>query len=180
MGRIVNNTYITLDGDITNMQDWHFDYMGALMDEARTQLWAAGALIMGRATYDGFAGSWPQRDGDFADRINGLKKYAVSTTLTDPEWSNTTVLSDNVVEQVRKIKEETEGNIVQYGFGSVTRLLLDAGLVDEVRLWLHPVLSGKAKPADLLYRDAVQTKFTLNSAEPHDNGVVILSYTPIG
>jgi dihydrofolate reductase len=181
MRKIVNATYMTLDGDITNMQDWHLPFFG---DEAEVaagdQLFASDALIMGRATYDGFSQAWPQRAGvdQFADRINTMKKYVVSSSLKDPGWTNTDVIGTDVVDQVRKIKDQPGMNILQYGFGPVTRLLLDNGLLDEVRIWLHPVLSGRAKPSDLLYRDTVRTSFTLTGTEVHSTGMIILSYVP--
>jgi dihydrofolate reductase len=177
MGKIVNATYTTLDGDMTNMQNWHFGYMGDEgMKAAAAQLASADALIMGRATYDGFAPAWTSRAGadEFSDRMNDIKKYVVSSTLTDPTWSNTTVLQGDVASQIRSIKAST--NLLQYGFGSVTRLMLSAGLLDELRIWLHPVLSGNAKPADLLYRDAAQTEFTLTDTETHSTGLIILTY----
>jgi dihydrofolate reductase len=181
MGRIVNATYMTLDGDITNMKDWHWPtFKDEAIAAAQKQLYGSDALIMGRETYDGFFSAWPGRAGDeFADRMNGIRKYVVSSTLTDPEWTNTSVISgDDVVEQIRRVKDDTERDILQYGFGSVTRLMLDNGLVDELRIWLHPVLSGKAAPGELLYRDAVQSTFSLNGVETHRTGLVILSYTP--
>jgi dihydrofolate reductase len=182
MRKIVNATYLTLDGDSSNMQDWHMEYFGEQAHQAAgAQLFGSDALIMGRKTYEGFFPAWSSRAGadDFADRMNGIEKYVVSSTLTDPEWTNATVLSGDVVAEVKKIKEGPGGNILQYGFGSVTRLLLDNGLLDEFRIWLHPVLSGKAAPDQLLYRDALQTKFTFNGSEVHSTGLIILSYTPV-
>lgn len=182
MRKIVNATYMTLDGDSSNMQDWHMDYFGdEATKAANAQLLGSDALIMGRKTYDGFFPAWSSRAGadEFADRMNGIQKYVVSSSLTEPEWTNTTVLADDVVAQVKKIKEQPGGDILQYGFGPVTRLLLDNGLLDEFRVWLHPVLSGKAQPEQLLYRDALQTKFTLNSTEVHSTGLIILSYLPV-
>jgi dihydrofolate reductase len=179
MRKFVNATYMTLDGDISNMADWHFDYLGdQAMAAARAQLFSSDALVMGRETYESFAEAWSARSDDFADRINAMPKYVASTTLTEPAWHNTTVLNGDVVAQVRALKEQPGENILQYGFGSVTQLLLDHDLVDEVRIWLHPVLSGKAKQNELLYRHAVQTRFTLNDIETHDTGMIILSYTP--
>jgi len=181
MGRIVNATYMTLDGDITNMQAWHWPFFGdEAMKAAQAHLAASDALIMGRKTYDGFSQSWSQRAGadEFADRMNSIDKYVVSTTLKDPEWTGAKVVSENVVDEIRAIKERTAGDILQYGFGDVTRLLLDHGLLDELRVWLHPVLSGNAAPDQLLYRETAQKTFTLNSTEVHDTGMIILSYTP--
>ena len=182
MGRIVNATYMTLDGDITNMQNWHFDYFGEEATKAAVdQLESSDALIMGRKTYDGFSVAWSARAGadEFADRMNSIQKYVVSSTLQDPSWTNTSVVNGDVVAEVRKLKEQDGANILQYGFGSVTRLLLENGLLDEVRIWLHPVLSGKAKPDELLYRDFAKTKFALTGTDVHSTGIVILTYTPV-
>lgn len=182
MGKFVNSTYMTLDGDTHNMEDWHFDYFDDHSARAATaQLFTAEALIMGRETYEGFADVWTSRAGvyEFSDRMNSIKKYVVSTTLTDPTWTNTTVIgkSDDVVAELRELKEQHRA-IVQYGYGPVTRLMLANNLLDELRIWLHPVLSGKAKPEALLYRDLAQTRFTLGGVESHASGVVILTYLP--
>jgi dihydrofolate reductase len=180
MRKIVNATYMTLDGDSSNMQDWHFDYFGEdARKAAAAQLFGSDALIMGRKTYDGFYPAWSPQSDDFADRMNNIGKYAVSSTLENPEWTNSTVVGGDVVAEVKKIKEGPGGDILQYGFGSVTRLLLDNGLLDEFRIWLHPVLSGRATPDQLLYRDALQTKFTFNGSEVHSTGLIILSYLPV-
>lgn len=178
MAKIVNATYMTLDGDITNMGDWHFSYFGEDgMRSAQEQLNSADALIMGRKTYDGFSAAWPERAGAdaFADRMNSMRKYVVSSSLQNPTWTNTEVIDTDVVARIRALEE---GNILQYGFGSVTRLLIANGLLDELRIWLHPVLSGKAKPEELLYRDMEKAEFTLNDTDVHSSGVIILSYTP--
>lgn len=178
MGKIVNATYMTIDGDVQNMADWHFEYFGEeAMKAAQDQLSAAESLIMGRKTYDGMAAAWTERAGSdaFADRMNEIPKYVVSNSLTEPVW-NSTVVSGDVAGQVRAIKDRTEKDILQYGFGDVTRLLIDNGLLDELRIWLHPVLSGKATPDQLLYRDLRQTKFTLADVDVHSTGIVILTY----
>lgn len=182
MRKIINATYMTLDGDISNMQDWHFDYFGdEAMKAASDQFYASNALIMGRVTYDGFSQAWTERAGadDFADRMNSVRKYVVSNTLTEPTWNNTIAINSDVAAEIAKLKEAPGQNILQYGFGDVTRLMLEHRLLDELRVWLHPVLSGKAAPSELIYRDTAQTKFSLNSTEVHSTGLVILSYTPI-
>lgn len=172
---------MTLDGDITNMQDWHWRYFGEEATRAaQDQLFASDALIMGRATYERFAPAWTERAGAdaFADRMNDIQKYVVSSTLTDPDWNNTTVINGDVAAEVKKLKELPGANILQYGFGSVTRLLLENDLLDELRIWLHPVLSGKATPSELLYRDAARSRFALSDTEVHSTGMVILTYQP--
>ncbi|HKN96311.1 MAG TPA: dihydrofolate reductase family protein [Pseudonocardiaceae bacterium] len=181
MRKIVNATYMTLDGDITNMADWHFEFFGEeAIRTAHDLLWAADSLIMGRKTYDGMAPAWLERAGsdEFADRMNELPKYVLSTTLTDPTW-NSEVLSGDVVSRIRALKEQDGGNILQYGFGPVTRLLLANDLLDELVIWLHPVLSGKAKPDELIYRDMAQQKFTLTGVDTHSTGIAVLTYRPV-
>jgi dihydrofolate reductase len=181
MGKIVNATYMTLDGDIQNMGDWHFAFFGEeAAQTAQEQLDAADALIMGRATYDRMAPAWTARAGEdtFADRMNEITKYVVSNSLTRPAWQNVTVVNGDVAGRLREIRQLTDRDIVQYGFGPVTRLLLENGLLDELRIWLHPVLSGKAKPEDLLYRDMPRTTFTLADANVHSTGIVVLTYRP--
>jgi dihydrofolate reductase len=180
MGTFVNATYMSLDGDTQNLPDWHFDYFNDEAARAATaQLFSSTALIMGRKTYEGFAEAWTARTGadEFSDRMNSIKKYVVSTTLTDPKWDNTTVIgtSGDAVAELRDLKSRDE-KVLQYGYGPVTTLLLKHDLLDELRIWLHPVLSGKAKPTDLLYRDLPQTRFTLKGVESHSSGIVILTY----
>jgi len=176
MGKIVSTTYMTLDGDIANMHEWHGPYQWT--EAADAQLDASDALIMGRKTYDSWSAYWPTDKSALADRMNSIGKYVVSSSLKDPSWTNTQVISDDVVTRIRELKERTERNILQYGFGDVTRLMLENGLLDELRIWLHPVLSGKAAPEDLLFREIGQRTLTLNGTEVHSSGLIILSYSP--
>jgi len=181
MRKIVNDTMMTLDGDISNMQDWHFDFIGdEFMAAARERLFGADAVIMGRETYEGFAPAWSERAGsdDYADRMNAIQKYVVSTALTDPDWNNTDVISGDVAAEVTALKEQDGQDIVQYGFGDVTRLLLDNGLLDELRVWLHPVLSGKAESSELIHRNGEQYNFELTDTAAHGTGLMLLTYTP--
>ena len=102
---------------------------------------------MGRHTYDGFAPVWPTRSGDpVSDQINAMAKYVVSTTLKDPEWNNTHVIDGDVAAEITRLKQAPGKNIVQYGFGVVSRLLLEHGLLDELRLWVHPLIVGSRPP----------------------------------
>jgi dihydrofolate reductase len=178
--RIINSTYITLDGVIEAPQDWQ-PLIGARGKEGyevqSELLLSCDALIMGRHTYEGFAPAWSARSGDpMSDHINSMRKYVVSSTLTDPEWENTTVLSGDPVEAIRHLKDSPGGNIVQYGFGELSIALMGAGLLDELRLWIHPLFYGKAKPSDLIYRGAPTSLFELAGSQSLDNSVVILSY----
>ena len=180
MAKIINSTYITLDGVVEGPHLW--PSLNRPGDERSVQiqtdlLLSCDALLMGRHTYDGFAPVWPTRSGDpYSDHINTMPKYVVSTTLTDPDWANTQVIDSDVVTRVRALKEEYDKDIVQYGFGSVSRLLLEHGLLDELRLWVHPLILGSGSPSDLLFGATPAVGFELTDATTLSDGIVVLSY----
>ncbi|MGH7578425.1 MAG: dihydrofolate reductase family protein [Longimicrobiales bacterium] len=179
MRRIINSTYISLDGVIERPHEWpSTGNRGSEGDDAQTELLlSCDALLMGRRTYEVFAPVWPTRSGDpFSDHINSMAKYVVSSTLANPAWNNTTVLTGDPVEQVRTLKEAPGKNIVQYGFGQLSFALMEHGLLDELRLWVHPLFVGNAEPSDLIYRHCPTSLFDLISTKPLQNGVVILTY----
>ena len=180
MGKIIESTYITLDGVMDEPQQWSFDYFDdSAMEFASATLMAADALLMGRLTYEGFAESWTQRSGDpFSDKFNSMPKYVASTTLKDPTWQNTTVLGADVAAEVTQLKQDLAGDIVMYGHGPVARLLLEHNLLDELHLWIHPLLWGKAAPEHLLFRPAAEARLSLIDTKVFGSGVVILSYAP--
>ena len=101
--------------------------------------------LFGRVTYEGFAAAWPSREGDFADRLNTGKKVVVSTTLTDPEWQNTTVISDDVAGRIATLKAATDGVILVVGSGTLVSTLLEHDLVDELRLMVFPTILGRGR-----------------------------------
>ena len=109
-----------------------------LLDEAL----GAEALLLGRHSYEFFAGRWPSRSGELADRLNSLPKYVVSATLEDPHWSNSTVLKGDVVDEVSKLKRELDGEILVYGSFRLVHMLIEHDLVDELRLMVYPVVLG--------------------------------------
>jgi dihydrofolate reductase len=179
MRKIINSTYVTLDGVIQNPQDWpelgSFGEQGARVQDDLIQ--TCDALIMGRHTYDGFAPFWPTRSGDpVSDCINAMAKYVVSSTLTDPEWANTTVIDRDPLAAVRELKQQDGANILQYGFGQLSRALMAEGLLDELRLWIHPFFVGTGTAGDVLYRAGSSGRFELADVVRMDNGIVILSY----
>jgi len=180
MRRIINSTYITVDGVIEGPHLW--PSLGHPSDERFGQIQtdlalSCDALLMGRHTYDGFAPIWPTRSGDrLSDHINAIPKYVVSTTLTDPEWNNTHVIEGDVAVEITRLKQAPGKNIVQYGFGVVTRLLLEHGLLDELRLWVHPLILGRGDPSDLLFGAAPAVGFQLADVTTLSDGIVILNY----
>jgi dihydrofolate reductase len=175
MGKIVNSTFVSLDGVINHMDRWHFDYVDAESDAfTLRQLEDADAMLMGRRTYEIYAQAWPGRNGEYADRINALPKYVASTTLTDPAWANTTVLNGQLVQAVKDLGDR---NILMHGYGPVAKTLVQHGLLDELYLWVHPMLAGiGAPPDDMLISDGLNTRLTLLEAQKLRSGVVILSY----
>ena len=180
MSRIINSTYITIDGAVENPHEWP---SGTHQDDGQGQqiqidlLRACDTVLMGRRTYEGFAPVWSAKSGDPAsDRINSMEKLVASTTLSDPQWSNTTVIAENLVEEVRR-RKESGGDIVQYGFGPVTRLLLEAGLLDELRLWVHPLMIGSGEASDLLFHSGTAAQLELAEVIKLASGIVILAYT---
>jgi dihydrofolate reductase len=178
MKKIINSTYISLDGVIENPQDWPVPPDDGTGGRIQSELlFACDAVLMGRRTYEGFAPVWSARSGDpLSDRINSMSKYVVSTTLTDPKWTNTTVIADDVITQVSELKRQPGHDIVQYGFGQLSYELLAHGLLDELRLWVHPLFVGRGGPGDLLYRDSDLAQLELVATQPLTSGIVVLTY----
>jgi dihydrofolate reductase len=180
MRKLINSTYLALDGVIENPMwtgPYFDDEAGAF---AGTQTEAADALLMGRATYDGFSAAWPAMDESDpttgAAYFNSVKKYVASTTLTNPTWNNTEVLQGDLIEAVTALKAQEGKDILQYGYGSVTAQLIKAGLIDEVRFWIHPVLVGSSNFTAPL-TDAAAS-FDLVDTKIMKSGVIIASYQP--
>ncbi|PZG02460.1 dihydrofolate reductase family protein [Micromonospora deserti] len=180
MRRIINSTYISLDGVIADPA-WTMPYFD---DEAAAfageQTAAADALLMGRRTYEGFAAAWPTRDesdpSTGAAYFNNVKKYVASTTLTDPEWNNSEVLQGDLIEAVTGLKAQNGKDILMYGYGAVTHALVKAGLVDEIRFWIHPVFVGGPSVSAPL--NEAQTTLALADTKVMKSGVIIATYTP--
>jgi dihydrofolate reductase len=134
-------------------------------------------VLMGRHTYDAFAPVWSSRSGDpYTDRINAITKYVVSTTLTDPQWTNTTVIDNDAIATIRELKQRPGADIIQYGFGPIAHALMAEGLLDELRLWLHPYFVGTGSAGDLLYRTGSTGRFELADTTVLGDGVVVLAY----
>ncbi len=179
MRKIINSTYITLDGVVEEPQNWHWNRPAdPRTDTVQTDLLlACDAVLMGRRTYDSFAAAWPSRSGDpLSDRMNSIPKYVVSTTLKNPDWSNTTVIANDVVAEIRKLKQQPGQDIVQYGFGTVSTLLMENGLLDELRVWLHPLFVGKGTTDDVLFPKGPPTQFELIDSATFNDGMAILTY----
>ena len=155
MGRIVVTEFVSLDGVMEDPGGaenfrhggWSFEInRGDEGDKFKLdETLSAQALLLGRVTYEGFAEAWPSREGEFADKFNTMPKYVVSSTLEDPEWNNTTVLKGDVRNEVEKLKQEQDGDIVVHGSARLVQTLIEHDLVDELRLMVFPVVLGSGK-----------------------------------
>jgi dihydrofolate reductase len=136
---------------------------------------SSAALLLGRRTYEGFAAAWPERDGEFADKFNTMPKYVVSSTLSDPDWTNSTVLSGDVVDEITKLKKERDGDIVVHGSAGLVQTLIENDLVDELRLMVYPVVLGTGKR--LFGETTDKKRLQLSSSTVVGDGVAIQVYT---
>jgi dihydrofolate reductase len=138
-------------------------------------LFMPDALLMGQKTYEGFAQIWPTRQGKDADRINSMPKYVASRTLKEPLQWNATLIKGNVAEEIRKLKEEAGGSLLQYGVGELTHTMLQAGLIDEFRLLVFPFTFGEGpRIFDHMNVNALK----LLNTRTFSSGVVALHYQP--
>jgi dihydrofolate reductase len=184
MGRIVVTEFVSLDGimeDPGGSED--FKYGGWTFEIDRgdegnqfklDETLSSDALLLGRVTYEGFAAAWPSREGEFAEKFNTMPKYVVSSTMSDPEWTNTTVLSGDVPDEIAKLRDELDGDIVVHGSASLVQTLIEHDLVDELRLMVFPVVLGSGKR---LFADTSDTRpLRLVDSKVVGDGVAILIY----
>jgi dihydrofolate reductase len=186
MGRIVVTEFVSLDGvmeDPGGSEDfrhggWSFEFnRGEEGDQFKLdETLATEALLLGRLTYEGFAASWPDREGGFADKFNSMPKYVVSSTLEAPEWNNSTVFDGDIPQEVGKLKDELDGDIVVHGSARLVQTLLEHDLVDEVRLMVFPVVLGTGKR--IFGETADKKPLRLVDSKTVGDGVAILVYAP--
>ncbi|HEY3727726.1 MAG TPA: dihydrofolate reductase family protein [Solirubrobacteraceae bacterium] len=184
MGRIIVTEFVSLDGVMEapgggeeyEHGGWSFEIdRGPEGDKFKLdEALGSTALLLGRNTYEGFAAAWPSMEGEFADKFNGMPKYVISSTLTEPEWNNTTVLDGDVVEEVSKLKQQLDGDIVVNGSARLVQALLKHDLVDELRLMTFPVLLGSGKR--LFGSESGKRRLKLTSQRSVGDGVAILIY----
>ena len=167
--------HVTLDGIVSAPENWVIPDVEMFAEQTAGYA-ASDALLLGRRTYEVFAASWPGRGRDVAnaDWMNTTPKYVASTTLKAPEWQNTTVLEGDVGEAVSRLKQQDGQDITLNGSAALLRSLLAAGLVDELRLFLHRVVLGSG--ARLF--DDTPLSFELAECRAYDNGVASLIYHP--
>lgn len=191
MGKLVVTEFISLDGvfedpgggDGTDFGGWTFRFArGDDGDRFKfDELMAADAQLLGRVTYEGFARAWPTMpdDSGFAAKMNAMPKVVVSTTLTQPDWNNTTVLASDVAAGVSDLKSRYAGDILIAGSGRLVRSLMPAGLIDEFRLMVFPIVLGKGRSL-FAGVDRVASLRLLDTRSVGPDGVVLMTYAPAG
>jgi dihydrofolate reductase len=188
MGRIVVTEFVSLDGVMQapgggedfQHAGWTFEIdqgeQGAKFKLDETL--QSQALLLGRVTYEGFAAAWPSMEGEFADKFNSMPKYVVSSTLQEPEWNNSTVLEGDVVEEVSKLRQRLDGDIVVHGSAQLVQTLVEHDLVDELRVMVFPVVLGTGKR--LFGATSDKKRLRLVDSKTVGDGVAILIYQPSG
>jgi dihydrofolate reductase len=181
MRKLIALQLMSLDGVVEAPEEWAFSYSNEEMEAANAKGMAASdALLLGRTTYEGLAAFWPHQPGGtpMVDYINSVRKFVVSTTLEEAGWNNSTLIGENPLENIAELKRQPGKDITIIGSAALVRSLLEADLLDELRLMVHPLVLGGGKR---LFEDGgEQETLELVSSETFGTGVVSLAYRPSG
>jgi len=177
--RAIVSEFVSVDGVIED-PSWTFQFSSEEQEQFKfDELSASDALLLGRVTYEGFAAAWPQmteQTGEYGAMMNGYPKYVVSTTLEQAEWNNSTIIKENVSEEISRLKQQSGKDILVFGSGDLLNTLLEHDLVDEYRLMIFPVVVGSGKR---LFGEGVDTTaLKLLDTRTFGSGVVLLTYQP--
>lgn len=177
MRKIIVTEFVSLDGIMEDPQ-WTFKYwndeIAAFKGEETSN---NEPILLGRVTYEGFAQAWPQRTDEESGGVyfNGTRKYVVTTTLDKAEWNNSVIISDNIIEEITKLKEEDGSDMIVHGSATLAQTLIKHDLVDQIRLLVYPVVLGKGKR---LFDEDTTASFKLLETRAFSSGVVALIYEP--
>jgi dihydrofolate reductase len=181
MRKVVAAEFLSLDGVMESPDQWHFPYFNDEMGQAVGEGFeTSDALLMGRVLYEEWAAFWPNQNPEenpVAEHMNGLRKYVVSTTLQEPlAWNNASLINGDVAEEISRLKQQPGKDITISGSGALVRSLLGYGLLDELKLMVHPIVVGSGKK---LFEDGEQqTPLELVESRTFTTGVVYLTYRP--
>jgi dihydrofolate reductase len=179
MRKIVVAEFLSLD-NVMEEPAWTAPYWNDQIAKYKyNELFSSDALLLGRVTYQGFAEAWPSRTDEegFADRMNGLPKYVVSTSLAEASWNNSHIIRSQIPEEVSKLKQQSGMNILVYGSGALVETLMKRNLVDEYRLLVYPVVLGKGAH---FFKEGTAAALKLAETQSFSSGVTALIYTPDG
>lgn len=176
MRRAVSSALMSINGVIGNPHEWAGEYFDdAAAAAALEQLRRSHAMLMGRNTYEIFSRFWPGGTGDYSDAVNSIRKYVFSSTLPSADWTNSTIVREDVAAFVKQLKEAGDDDVVLYGHGPVGRTLLEHGLLDELTVAIHPrfVATGT-----LMFGGGEISRLDHVATETRSTGVVVITYRP--
>jgi len=174
MRRIIESTLVSLDGVFGDPPTWAMEYFDQEAEKFALELLSeADAMLMGRRSYEFFAGAFPQQKGEYGSRINSIRKYVFSNTVKKADWSNTTIVRGDVVAEAAKLKEQEGRALVIYGHGLLGQTLLEHDLLDELKIWIHPFFVGHGP---LLFREGKTARLMLEATRTLGSGTVVLTY----
>ena len=177
MRKLIVTEFLTLDG-VMEEPAWTAPYWNDEIAKFKyDELFGSDTLLLGRVTYQGFAAAWPSRTDEqgFADRMNSLPKFVVSTNLQKVEWNNSRLIKENIPEEVSRLKQQPGQNILIYGSGDLVQTLMQSDLIDEYWLLVYPIVLGSGKR---LFQDGSKTTLSLKETKTFSSGVVVLCYQP--
>ena len=180
MRRLIVSEFLTLDGVMEAPETWQFPFFSDDFTEFnQTKIHESDISLLGRVTYDIFAGFWPtQTHNEFgiADKLNNMPKFVVSSTLKSADWNNSTLIKANPMQEIAKLKQQGDGIIAVTGSNTLVQALMQANLVDEYQLTIHPIILGSGKR---LFREGInQIGLKLVDTKPFKRGIVALIYHP--
>jgi dihydrofolate reductase len=177
MRKMIESTLVSADGVIGEPHIWTGEHFGEeAVSLALEQLKRTDAMVMGRHTYEMFKQIWGKPEGDYSAAIYNMRKYVFSSTLEEADWNHAEIVRGDVAAAVTDLKQQEGKDIVLYGHGPVGQALLEAGLLDELKLWVHPVVVGSG---NLLFREGEKAQLELVETKATKTGVVILTYQPV-
>lgn len=175
MRKLVVTEFLSLDGVMENPA-WTFQYWNDEIAQFKgEESVASDTLLLGRVTYQGFAAAWPESEDEGADYFNNVRKYVVSTTLDTAEWNNSTLIKDNIIEEITKLKQGEGKDIIVHGSATLVQTLIQHDLVDSYRLLVYPVILGEGTR---LFHEGTTATLKLVKTQAFSSGVTALIYEP--
>jgi dihydrofolate reductase len=175
MRKLVSSTLVTINGVIGSPHEWATEFDQRSAQDALEQLRRSHAMLMGRRTYEIFSRLWPERTGEYPEAINAIQKYVFSNTLEEASWSNATIVRGDAAQEVAKLKQGGDDDLVMYGHGMLGRTLLEHGLVDEISVMIFPRFLGHGT---LMFSEGEEALLEHVDTTTLASGVVVLKYRP--